>query len=109
MRAVCAHDGEGEILTRRVLDRAGGSALNFVDMTILPPGTTVGLHTHRPDEEEHYLILAGHGQMTLDGRAVEVGPGDLIVNRPGGRHGLTNTGSEPIRMLVYEVRLPDNG
>lgn len=107
MRPVCAHDGQGEILTRRVLDHGGGSALNFVDMTILPPGTTVGLHTHQMDEEEHYAILSGRGQMSLDGQLIEVGPGDLIVNRPGGRHGLTNVGSEPLRMLVYEVRVPD--
>ena len=43
--------------------------------------------------------------MHLDGREFAVGPGNVVVNRPGGQHGLENTGRAALRLFVVEVAL----
>ncbi|MCB9764503.1 MAG: cupin domain-containing protein [Alphaproteobacteria bacterium] len=98
-----AHDGKGEVLFRRVLTQDDGSAFDFVDMTIVPPGCSVGLHTHEAEEEEHYFIFAGRGVMVLDDKTVTVQAGDLVVNRPGGTHSLENPGPLPLKMVVWQA------
>jgi mannose-6-phosphate isomerase-like protein (cupin superfamily) len=98
-----AHDGSGEIGTVRVLRDADGSHFSFIDLTEIPPGHSVGIHTHGPDDEEAYVIICGRGRMHVDGEEFEVGPGDVIVNTPGGTHGLANIGTEPLRMVVLDV------
>jgi mannose-6-phosphate isomerase-like protein (cupin superfamily) len=99
-----AHGGEGEILFHRVAQGEHLSGkLNFIDVAVLPPGVSIGRHTHASDEEEFYLVLQGRGEMYRDGKTFEIGQGDLIRNPPGGRHGLTNTGSGPLRIFVFEV------
>ena len=49
------------------------------------------------------MVVSGKGLMTLDDREFEVGPGHVIVNRPGGTHGLKNIGAEELRIVVIEV------
>ena len=100
---VVAHDGEGEIETCRVLRAADGTAYNFIDLTVMPPQTTIGLHSHSTDNEEIYVVLSGQGEMTVDGETIEVAAGHVIVNRPGGSHGLRNTGKEELRLVVVEA------
>jgi quercetin dioxygenase-like cupin family protein len=99
---VRAHGGSGEISSARVLSRVQGP-LRFVDLSILPPQSDIGCHTHSVDNEELYIVVAGRGVMTLDGQEFEVGPGHVIVNRPGGTHGLRNVGAEELRIVVIEV------
>ena len=53
------------------------------------------------------LVLFGQkGLMTLDGEEFEVGPGDVVLNRPGGTHGLRNIAGEELRIVVIEVESP---
>jgi mannose-6-phosphate isomerase-like protein (cupin superfamily) len=100
---VVAHDGVGCVRTTRVVSPADGSGLNFVDLTEIPPANSVGTHTHDPGDEEVYVIISGRGRMQLDASQFEVGPGDVIVNAPGGTHGIVNVGAEPLRMVVLDV------
>ncbi|MFL5321526.1 MAG: cupin domain-containing protein [Myxococcaceae bacterium] len=86
-----------------------GAPLHFVDLTVLPPGADVGRHTHAKDNEELYVIISGRGRMQLDEREFEVGPGDVILNRPGGTHALTNTSNEELRIVVVEVSAQEGG
>lgn len=99
---VRAHGGEREISFARVLERAGGP-LRFIDLSVLAPGADIGRHTHSDDNEELYIVVGGCGLMSLDGKEFEVRPGDVILNRPGGSHGLRNTGVEELRIVVIEV------
>jgi mannose-6-phosphate isomerase-like protein (cupin superfamily) len=99
---VRAHGGEREISFARVLERAGGP-LRFIDLSVLAPGADIGCHTHADDNEELYVVVGGCGLMSLDGEEFEVRPGDVILNRPGGSHGLKNTGKEELRIVVLEV------
>lgn len=104
LEKVTAHGGVGEILCQRPFDSEDFTGpWNFVDYAVLPPGTSIGLHTHG-DDEELYLVLEGRGTMRLDDREFEVEAGSLILNRPGGSHGLRNDGDVPLRLFVVEVR-----
>jgi mannose-6-phosphate isomerase-like protein (cupin superfamily) len=100
---VTAHGGRGRIGFRRLFDRAAFTApVNFVDYAVVPPKGSIGLHRHGANEEI-YLVLSGRGRMRLDAREFAVGPGSVVVNRPGGRHGLVNTGARDLRLFVVEV------
>lgn len=97
-----AHGGEREISFARVLERASGP-LRFVDLAVLAPGADIGFHTHADDNEELYVVVEGRGLMSLDGDRFEVQPGDVILNRAGGSHGLKNIGGSELRIVVIEV------
>ena len=103
MAEVCAHHGKGLIQTIRVEEKCKLGAANFIDLTILPPGSSIGTHTHTHDNEEIYIVVSGYGTMALGDEKFSVAPGDVIVNRPGGTHGLINSGNEEIRIVVVEV------
>jgi mannose-6-phosphate isomerase-like protein (cupin superfamily) len=101
-----AHGGTGMIRCTRIATRQMlAGACNFLDYASLPPGTTVGEHTHAEAEEEFYLILSGQGEVRLNGKVVPVGPGDLVRNPPGGTHALMNTGIEELQMFVFEIQV----
>jgi mannose-6-phosphate isomerase-like protein (cupin superfamily) len=66
------------------------------------PGSGVGLHTQK--EDEIYYVLSGRGQMTLDGKTVDVTPGTAVLTRTGSSHSLKQVGSEDLVILInYEV------
>ena len=44
--------------------------------------------------------------MTRDSEEFEVGPGDLIRNRPGGTHSLKNKSDTELQLFVFEVKVP---
>jgi quercetin dioxygenase-like cupin family protein len=96
-----AHDGSGLVRAARVLGRPDGP-LRFVDLVVLPPGTTIGSHEHG-DDEELYVVIEGEGVMTLDGRSFAVTAGDVVANPPRGRHGLRNDSDRDLRIVVVDV------
>ena len=65
----------------------------------LPPGAAVTPHHHEVLEEIYY-ILEGSGVMTVGDEQREVGAGDAIYIPKNNRHTLTNTGAEPMRILL---------
>jgi uncharacterized cupin superfamily protein len=102
LRPQCAHDGDGDVLAERVVDRATG-ALAWVDLVVVPPGVTIGRHTHGLDEEL-YVVLAGEATMVVDGEERVVRTGDVVHNRAFGTHELCNRGSSDVRLVVVDVR-----
>ena len=64
----------------------------------LKPGSGIGYHEQK--EDEIYYVLSGRGQMTIDGKAFDVGPGDAILTRPGSSHGLKQTGDEDLVIMI---------
>jgi mannose-6-phosphate isomerase-like protein (cupin superfamily) len=103
LEEVRAHGGAGLVRFRRVLPaNAFEGPWNFVDYAVLPPGASIGRHTHG-DDEELYVVLEGQGTMHLEGREFPVRAGHVVVNPRGGTHGLVNDSGEPLRLLVIEV------
>ncbi|MET8028913.1 dimethylsulfonioproprionate lyase family protein [Streptomyces avermitilis] len=102
------HGGLGTILAHRVFARAEGAAgAEFIDLAVLPPGTSIGRHRHAADRET-YIVLSGSGVMYRDGAEFRVGAGDVIVNRPYGEHGLVNDSTAELWLLVFEEELRDH-
>lgn len=64
----------------------------------LAPGQSTTEHYH-PLAEEIYFILAGTGEMRLEGEFRLVRPGDAIAIPSGKRHKITNNGSSELRLL----------
>jgi mannose-6-phosphate isomerase-like protein (cupin superfamily) len=64
----------------------------------LPVGGATQEHYH-PQAEEIYYITHGTGRIRIEGELREVVVGDAIAIRPGQRHKLWNTGTEPLRLL----------
>jgi mannose-6-phosphate isomerase-like protein (cupin superfamily) len=89
-------------LTRRLGLSAGWEA---VEWACLPAGGVSGEHVHTRTEEL-YFVLAGTGRITWEGGARLVRTGDLIATPLRARHGLTNTGPDPLAWLVVEVSGP---
>jgi uncharacterized cupin superfamily protein len=100
------HDGKGALDWVEVLDHNDlkERGLNFVHDDILPPGVSIGNHKHTRDEE-YYYIVSGKGIMTLDDQRIEVSGGDMTAVYPGGMHGLENTGSEDLRIIVISAKI----
>jgi mannose-6-phosphate isomerase-like protein (cupin superfamily) len=70
----------------------------------LKPGSAIGYHQQQ--EDEIYYVLSGRGQMTLDGRTVDVGPGTAILTRTGSSHGLKQVGTDDLVILINYEQVP---
>ncbi len=109
LEEVRAHGGRGSILFKRILDGRGlEGAWHFADYAVLPPGTSIGRHTHG-ENEELYLVLEGEGLMELDGETFPVRKGFVVVNGRGGTHSIRNVSNAPLRIFVVEVGLKGEG
>ncbi|MDX2176635.1 MAG: cupin domain-containing protein [Candidatus Sumerlaeia bacterium] len=98
-----AHGGAGSMRSAFLYGAEDfATALRFVIHTEIPPGASIGYHTHG-NNEEVYVILEGGGVMTVNGEARRVRAGDVLLNKPGWSHGLANDTDAPLRILVFEV------
>lgn len=102
-KVASSHAGQGEVQSVKLYHEGDfESSLKFLNYTVIPPGASIGYHQHG-DNEELYIILEGSGRMTVNGELRSVKPGDAILNKRNWSHGLENTGTEPLRILVYEA------
>ena len=98
-----SHEGKGKIGIRMIWQSMDFQThFGFLGHALLPPDTSVGYHRH-DTIEECYIIMQGSGRMTVDDETAEVHPGDAILNRLGGSHGLYNHTDAPLEMFVVAV------
>ena len=72
---------------------------NFgVTMLYMPPHAVLPTGSHEP--EECYVVLEGEGLMTFHKSTREVKKGDFIYLPPWCDHGIENTGTEMLVVLV---------
>ena len=103
------HDGEGLCPHSMVFSGDEIDApVQFINYTIIPPGASFGLHEHGRDNE-FYVVLSGSGIYSEDGKETAVEAGDIIMNALQGVHGIRNTGSEDMPLLVFEVSATEQG
>lgn len=97
------HDGKGVLNHISLFGSCDFTTnIEFINYTILLPGTSIGEHKHGNDEEL-YIILEGTGLMNVDGETRLVNAGDIIVNKPFGTHGLENNSERDLKILVIGV------
>jgi mannose-6-phosphate isomerase-like protein (cupin superfamily) len=103
LTAEIAHDGQGQIRAARVHAREPFMGATWVDLVEVPPGHSIGQHRHSTEDEEIYVVISGTATMHVEDVHIVVEPGDVVVNPPGGSHGLVNTGEEPVRLVVVDT------
>ena len=83
-------------LTYKLLIDASNAETDGFSFGILRLAPGASLLPHHHDPQESYFILEGEGLMRLNGSEQTVGPGSVIYIPRCHRHGITNTGSEPL-------------
>lgn len=99
------HAGGGQTVAFSFFKRVPGLNLVFRKRA-LKPGAAIGYH--RQTEDEIYYVLSGRGQMTLDGKVVDVGPGTAILTRTGSSHGLKQMGVDDLVILINYEQAPSS-
>ncbi len=72
---------------------AGSLKLN-AGMTPHPP--------HQHPEEEFMVITEGTGELLVDGKTTQVGPGAMMYCAANKLHGIVNTGKTPMLFYFYK-------
>jgi len=97
------HSGGGQTTAYSFFKTTPGLKLVFRKRA-LKPGSAIGYHEQT--EDEIYYVLSGRGQMTLDGKTVDVGPGTAILTRTGSSHGLKQVGTDDLVILINYEQAP---
>lgn len=66
---------------------------------MLHPGSAIGYHLQK--EEEIYYIDSGTGEMQMNGSSFPVKAGDAILTYAGSSHGLKQTGTEDLVVIIH--------
>lgn len=95
--------GRGVVTVHKLLDEAAlnghGRGVTWME---LPPGASVGLHRHEGASEQ-FCVLEGSGVFLDGGERVPIRAGEIGLMRPGGSHGIENTGTEPMKVLAVHT------
>ena len=75
----------------------------MVGLNAFEPGQEHALHSH-PGMDKVYQVIEGRGMFLLEGEAVPMEAGVLLVAPDGAPHGIRNTG--PGRLLVLAILAP---
>jgi mannose-6-phosphate isomerase-like protein (cupin superfamily) len=97
------HNGGGMTIGYSFFSKVPKMGLVFRKRTF-HPGSGVGYHEQT--EDEIYYVLSGKGEMTLDGKKVEVTPGTAVLTRTGSSHGLKQVGNEDLTILINYEQTP---
>jgi mannose-6-phosphate isomerase-like protein (cupin superfamily) len=84
---------------------ADGVSFTLV-VEIFEPGGKTPPNTHTIAEEA-FFVMAGTGKATAGGATRDVGPGDVLVLRPGTEHVVENTG--PGKLYCLTMMTPNEG
>lgn len=76
-----------------------------VEWASVPPGGVSGEHLHTRTEEM-YFVLAGAGEVLINGRPQQVRPRSVVLTSIGTTHGLFNSGDSDLEWLVIETLTP---
>ncbi len=91
------HDGAGMSRAYSFFSDAPGLKLTF-RKRVLKRGSAIGYHLQK--EDEIYYIESGTGMMRMNNDSFAVKPGDAILTRPGSSHGLQQTGSNELVVII---------
>ncbi len=73
---------------------------------VVKPGQSVKCHKH-PNADDIWIVIEGEGQFHPEvGKDVLVKAGDIIVNKPGDCHGVTNNSDKDFKFLGVLTPIP---
>lgn len=75
----------------------------LVGLNAFEPGQTHALHAHA-GMDKVYQVVEGEGHFLLEGRALPMKAGDLLVAPEGVPHGVRNSGRS--RLIVIAILAP---
>ena len=84
---------------------ADGVSFTLV-VEIFEPGGKTPPNSHAIAEEA-FFVMAGTGRAITDGDSRDIGPGDVLVLRPGTEHVVENTG--PGKLYCLTMMTPNEG
>jgi mannose-6-phosphate isomerase-like protein (cupin superfamily) len=73
------------------------------EMTLEPGTATGGPDNVHADSDQWCYVVSGSGRATVDGEAVRLEAGDLVVVEAGETHEIENDGDEDLRTLNLYV------
>ena len=86
-------------LVSHLLLDAGDLGARSLAVTWVRVAPGAGQPPHRHDtSEQAYVVVAGHGVVTVDGETTELAPGDLVLIPPAAEHAIRNASDDE---LVY--------
>lgn len=107
MQTVLEHELKGGRDTTRVMNILEKEELygtgRLFGVSIIPPGGSIGKHTHSGDFETYY-ILRGKALVNDNGNIAELNPGDMVQCKDGDFHSIENAGDidlEYIAVILY--------
>ncbi len=71
----------------------------LLGLNCLEPGQTQSVHTHA-DQDKFYFVVEGEGEFVVDDETRKAGPGHAVWAPAGVRHGVTNSGTRQLVLLV---------
>mgnify|MGYP003981972457 CR=1 FL=1 len=77
----------------------------FCDIYCFESGQQQSLHSHA-DNDKIYHVIEGEGRFTVGTESRELGSGCTVVCPPGQDHGVVNTGSQRLVVLVFMAPHP---
>ncbi|MFI6339814.1 cupin domain-containing protein [Streptomyces sp. NPDC050535] len=89
----------GDTTTVKISSAQTSGALGVLE-TSVPPGGGALPHAHGREEEAFY-VLSGDFDFVNGDEIIQAGPGDLLFVPRGNRHGFTNTGALPAKLLTF--------
>ena len=57
---------------------------------------------HKHAEEEYLMLLEGQGTWTVKGKDFKAVAGDMLYAAPWNLHGIKNTGTKPLKFIVWK-------
>jgi mannose-6-phosphate isomerase len=73
-----------------------------VKKLVVYPGKRISLQSHK-FRAEHWFIVSGKGTAELDGKEIEVGPGDSIDVPIGSKHRISCYESDPLVFIEVQT------
>ena len=77
----------------------------FFDIYCLKPGQDQRVHAHA-ESDKIYFVFRGKGLFHIAGDEQELGAGQTVVARPNQEHGVRNTSSGDLVLLVFMTPRP---
>jgi mannose-6-phosphate isomerase-like protein (cupin superfamily) len=76
----------------------------YGELTVGPDGASATVSY--PAEEQIYYVLSGTGTLIYADQKAAIKPNDFMYLPVGLRHGVANSGSQPVRLLVMGYKIP---